>query len=54
MIFGTVLFGRTLRLFQQKAIVGDQTLFGVGTFAGDATNTTLGKNWCWLPICKLW
>lgn len=41
--FGTVLFGRTLRLYQQKAIVSDQTLFGVGTFAGDATNTTLGR-----------
>ena len=25
--FGTVLFGRTLRLFQQKAIVSDQTSF---------------------------
>ena len=41
--FGTVLFGRTLRLYQQNAIVKDQTLFGVGTFAGDATNTTLGR-----------
>jgi hypothetical protein len=41
--FGTVLFGRTLRLFQQNAIVKDQTLFGVGTLAGDSTNTTLGR-----------
>ena len=41
--FGTVLLGRTLRLYQQNAIVKDQTLFGVGTYAGDASDTTLGR-----------
>ena len=42
--FGTVLFGRTLRLFHTNAIVKNQTLFGVGTKnAGDSTNTTLGR-----------
>ena len=41
--FGTVLMGRTLRLYQQTAILNDQTLFGVGTFAGDSADTTLGR-----------
>jgi len=42
--FGQVLMGRTLSLFQGKAILNDQTLFGVGASgAPTGGGTTLGR-----------
>lgn len=42
--FGQVLMGRTLSLFQGKAILNDQTLFGVGAQGNNiGGGTTLGR-----------
>ena len=41
--FGSVLMGRSLGIHQANAILNDVTLFGVGTFSGNITDTTLGR-----------
>jgi len=41
--FGSVLMGRSLGIHQANAILNDVTLFGVGTYAGNITGTTLGR-----------
>jgi hypothetical protein len=42
--FGSVLMGRSLGIHGSNAILNDMTLFGVGTFANNAANTTtLGR-----------
>ena len=41
--FGSVLMGRSLGIHQSNAILNDVTLFGVGTYAGNITDTTLGR-----------
>ena len=41
--FGSVLMGRSLGIHGANAILNDVTLFGVGTYAGNITGTTLGR-----------
>jgi hypothetical protein len=41
--FGSVLMGRSLGIHGANAILNDVTLFGVGTYAGNISGTTLGR-----------